>query len=79
MTAKRPEAYLEDLSAREIAFLVKAAESNILAYMPNDDLLIQNFIARGLVDDVPGKGLTLSETGRDAANTVLQERDCPPT
>lgn len=69
---------LEQVSEKEVAFLVKASESNLLAFMPADDLMIISFIERGFIEN-KSDVLMLTEQGRALANVAQQKRECAPT
>jgi hypothetical protein len=81
--ALSPVELLEQLSDTEVAFLVTAAETNILAFEPREDPMIARLLDLGLLDSVPDadpsqETLMISSKGWRVVDLIMEERESPP-
>lgn len=84
MTDDKAEALLQQLSDEEVAFLVTAADTNVLAFQPREDPMIARLLDTGFLDSVPDadpshETLIISDKGRLVVDLIMEERECPPT
>ncbi|MDB5597263.1 MAG: hypothetical protein JWM36_4224 [Hyphomicrobiales bacterium] len=78
------EALLDQLSYTEAAFLVTAADSNVLAFEPREDPMIARLLHLGFLDCVPDTDLShemliISHKGQRVVDFIKEDRERPPT
>ena len=79
-----PAADLKALSAEELKFLLQASETNLLAFLPQEDPMIMSLIERRLIDVSPDSDpthciLRITGKGRAVVQIVLDESEFPST